>query len=117
MTHTGNADECPSWCTGHDDGHEPFPPRWHRSNGEIVPVVERRRMTLGGSTPVPLTAEDYVVALERDTHATYLYIGPLEDGTRFIAVTTDSAERLNTAIRTALASAQEHRRRNAAPSS
>ncbi|CAN3702706.1 hypothetical protein MMX123_02736 [Microbacterium sp. MM2322] len=74
-------------------------------------------MTLGGSTPVPLTAEDYVVALERDTHATYLYIGPLEDGTRFIAVTTDSAERLNTAIRTALTSAQEHRRRNAAPSS
>lgn len=42
---------------------------------------------------------------------------PLEDGARFIAVTTDSAERLNAAIRVALASAQEHRRRDAAPSS
>ncbi|KQR86696.1 hypothetical protein ASF96_10235 [Microbacterium sp. Leaf179] len=72
-------------------------------------------MTLGGPTPASLTAEDYVVALERDAQATYLYIGPLEDGARLIAVTTDSAERLNTAIRTALASAQEHRRGTAAP--
>ncbi|WP_441004775.1 DUF6907 domain-containing protein [Microbacterium sp. CFBP 8794] len=117
MTHTGNASECPPWCAGHDDGQEPSPPRWHRSDGHIVPVVERRRVTLGGSAPAPLTAEDYVVALERDAQATYLYIGPLEDGTRFIAVTTDSAERLNAAIRIALASAHEHRRRNAAPSS
>ncbi|KTS65021.1 hypothetical protein NS206_05795 [Microbacterium testaceum] len=64
-------------------------------------VVERRRATLGGDL-APLFAEDLVVALEQDAQAEYVYIGPLEDGRRFLAVTIDSAQRLHSAIAAAL---------------
>lgn len=89
------------WCAGHEDDQEPMPPHWHRNEGVIVSVVERRRATLGAG-PAPLLAEDFVVALEQDAQATYLYIGPLEDGRRFFAVTLDSAQRLHSAIAAAL---------------
>jgi hypothetical protein len=88
---------CPAWCAGHDDNQEPPPARWHRSDGIIVTVVERHRARLGGD-PAPLFAGDYVVAIEQDAQATYLYIGPLEDGRRFFAITFDSAQRLHATI-------------------
>ena len=91
------AHECPIWCAGHDDDQEPTPPHWHRSEGIIVSVVERRRAVLGGN-PAALLSEDFVVALEQDAQATYVYIGPLEDGTRFFAITRDGATRLQIAI-------------------
>ncbi|MEV7769887.1 hypothetical protein [Microbacterium sp. NPDC086615] len=93
--------ECPVWCAGHEDAQEPAPPRWHRSEGIVVSVTERRRAPLGGDA-APLFAEDFVVAIERDAQATYLYVGPLEDGRRFFAVTLDSAQRLHAAISAAL---------------
>lgn len=94
---------CPSWCAGHDDPEEPTPLRWHRSEGIVVPVVERRQMRLGGDELAPLFAEDYVVAIEQDQRATYVYIGPVDDGRRFLIVTRESAERLHTAIGRAIA--------------
>lgn len=94
--------ECPAWCAGHEDDQETKPPHWHRSEGVIVTVVERRRAALGGGS-APLFAEDFIVALEQDAQATYLYVGPLEDGRRFFAVTFDSAQRLHAAIAAALA--------------
>ncbi len=93
--------ECPVWCAGHEDDQEPTPPRWHRSDGIIVSVVERHRTRFGG-VPAPLVAKDFVVALEQDAQAIYLYIGALEDGHRFFAVTLDSAQRLHAAISAAL---------------
>jgi len=93
--------ECPIWCAGHDDNQEPTPPRWHRSEGVIVSVVERRRAVLG-SDPASLFAEDFVVALEQDAQVTYVYLGPLEDGSRFLALTMDSAQRLHSAVAAAL---------------
>jgi len=89
---------CPAWCAGHNDEQEPTPPRWHRSEGVIVPVVERRQARLGGAEPAPLFVEDFVVALEQDAQATYLYVAPIEDGTRFIALTEESAVRLHNAV-------------------
>lgn len=72
--------------------------RWHRSEGEVVPVVERHRMALGGVVPAPLTLTEYVVAVEQDTQATYVYIGPLEEAHRFLALTLDSARRLHAVL-------------------
>ena len=89
---------CPPWCAGHDDEQEPSPPRWHRSEGVIVPVIERRHARLGGDELAPLTGQDFVVALEQDARATYLYIGPTDDGARFIALTGESAFRLHDAV-------------------
>lgn len=93
---------CPPWCAGHDDEQEPSPPRWHRSEGVLVPVIERRQARLGGSEVAPLSVEDYVVALEQDDRSTYLYIGSLEEGDRFFAITRDSAGRLCDGIIAAL---------------
>ncbi|SIS19318.1 hypothetical protein [Microbacterium sp. RURRCA19A] len=93
---SGNA--CPPWCAGHDDEQEPTPPRWHRSEGVLVPVVERRQARLGRTEPAPLFAEEYVVALEQDQQVTYLYIGPLEDDSRFLAISSEGARRLHAAI-------------------
>ncbi|MDQ1076207.1 MULTISPECIES: hypothetical protein [Microbacterium] len=97
--------ECPVWCAGHEDEQEPTPARWHRSDGIVVSVTERRRAPLGGD-PAPLFADDFVVAIEQDAQATYLYIGSLEDGRRFFAVTLDSAQRLQAVISAILCAAK-----------
>lgn len=94
---------CPPWCAGHDDEQEPTPTRWHRSEGVIVPVVERRQARLAGGELAPLTGVDFVVALEQDARATYVYLGPLEDGSRFLALTADNTHRLCIAINDLLA--------------
>ncbi|WP_436970515.1 DUF6907 domain-containing protein [Microbacterium testaceum] len=64
---------CPTWCPGHEDDQEPTPARWHRSDGIVVSVVERRSARLGGD-PATLVAEDHVVAIEQDAQATYPYV-------------------------------------------
>jgi len=97
-----DASSCPTWCVGHDDAFEPTPPRWHRSEGVVIPVIERRQMRLGCEELAPLVAEEYVVSLEQDQRATYLYIGPLDDGRRFLIVTRESAERLWETVRLTL---------------
>lgn len=51
-------------------------------------------MTLGALESA-LIATEFVAALEQDTNATYVYIGPLEEGDRFLAVTFESAQRLH----------------------
>jgi hypothetical protein len=94
---------CPLWCAGHDDAQEPVPPRRHRSEPVLLPVVERRP-PLGEEARQPsLVGNTMVVALEQDESRTYVWIGPAEELRRSIALTAESAMRLASALSAVLA--------------
>lgn len=92
-------DLCPAWCTG---GHEPSDeaPVTHRSNPTSVPAVERRGSREGGLGAAATV--ELVVGLEQSRAELWVWIGPEDDASRSLAISFESAGRLNRALCLAL---------------
>ncbi|MCC4907705.1 hypothetical protein [Microbacterium sp. cx-59] len=92
---------CPEWCNGYHELSDDLR-LTHRSNPTAIPAIERRDS--GEECRVTAVTVDLIVGLEQAQGEVWVWIGPEDDAARSLAISFESAGRLNRALSDALAS-------------